>query len=190
MHGKKGSACAYPHPPMCFKYIKRGPKGCAKGTSCKFAHPKLCRASLVSGKCNRKRCYFYHVTNSKTTENSRSSHERVSNSNRATPLMNLNIPPYNPHQANSASLNPTHIQHQTQSQYMPSYMAHPYQTTTPHIRPERPLPQQKDNAETPTQPPVFLEQMKVLKQLMTDMQHAQNQLLLTMSQAWPLLAQQ
>ena len=53
MHVKKGSACAYPHPPMCFKYIKRGQKGCAKGTSCKFAHPKLCRASLVSGKCNR-----------------------------------------------------------------------------------------------------------------------------------------
>ena len=104
MHGKKGSACAYPHPPMCFKYIKRGPKGCAKGTSCKFAHPKLCRASLVSGKCNRKRCYFYHVTNSKTTENSRSSHERVSNSNRATPLMNLNIPPYNPHLATTISL--------------------------------------------------------------------------------------
>ena len=25
MHGKKGSDCAYPHPPMCFKYIKRGP---------------------------------------------------------------------------------------------------------------------------------------------------------------------
>ena len=128
MHGKKGSACAYPHPPMCFKYIKRGSKGCGKGTACKFAHPKLCRTSLVSGKCNR--CYFYHVTNSKTTENSRSSHERVSNSNRATPLMNLNIPPYNPHQAKTASLNPTHIQHLTQSQYMPSYMAHPYQDSS------------------------------------------------------------
>ena len=25
MHGKRGSDCAYPHPPMCFKYIKRGP---------------------------------------------------------------------------------------------------------------------------------------------------------------------
>ena len=58
MHGKKGSARAYPHPPMCFKYIKRGLQGCAKGTSCIFAHPKLCRASLVSGKCNRN---FYHV---------------------------------------------------------------------------------------------------------------------------------
>ena len=88
--------------------------------------------------------------------------------------MNLNIPPYNPHQANTASLNPTHIQHLTQSQYMPSCMSHPCQTTTPHIQPERSLPQHKDNAETPTQPPVFLEQMKVLKQLMTDMQHAQN----------------
>ena len=113
MHGKKVSACAYPHPPMCFKYIKRRPKRCAKGTSCKFAHPKLGRASLVSGKCNRKRCYFYHVTNSKTIEDSRLSYERVSNSNRATPLMNLNITPYYPHQAYTASLNPTHIQHQT-----------------------------------------------------------------------------
>ena len=36
----------------------------AKGTSCNFVHPKLCRASLVSGKCDRNRCYFYHVTGS------------------------------------------------------------------------------------------------------------------------------
>ena len=115
------------HPPMCFKYIKRGPKGCAKGTSCKFVHPKLYHASFVTGKCNRNRCYFYHVTHSKITENSRSSHERASNSNREIPLMNLNLPPYNPPQAKTASINPTHIQHLTQSQFMPSYMAHPYQ---------------------------------------------------------------
>ena len=38
-------------------------------TSCKFVHPKICRASLVSGKCDRNRCYFYHVTGS-----SRSNH--------------------------------------------------------------------------------------------------------------------
>ena len=128
MHGKQGSACAYPHPPMCFKYIKRGPKGCAKGTSCKFAYPKLCRASLFSGKCNCNRCYFYHVINSKITENSISSHERSSNYNRATPLMHLNLPPYKPPQAKTASLNSNHIQHLTQSQNMPSYMVHPYQT--------------------------------------------------------------
>ena len=64
MHGKKGSDCAYPHPPMCFKYIKRGPKGCAKGTSCNFVHQRLCRTSLVSGKCDHNRCYFYHITGS------------------------------------------------------------------------------------------------------------------------------
>ena len=46
------------------KYFKRGPNGYAKGTLCKFVHPKLCRASLVSGKCYRDRCYFYHVTGS------------------------------------------------------------------------------------------------------------------------------
>ena len=35
-------------------------------------------------------------------------------------------------------------------------MAHPYETTAPsQIPPERPLSQQKDNAVTPTQPPVF-----------------------------------
>ena len=124
MHEKKGSACAYPHPPMCFKYIKGGPNGCAKGTSCKFVHPKLCHASLVSGKCNC--CYFYHVTIPEITENSRPSDEWASHSNRATPLMNLNLAPYNPPQANTASINPTHIQHITQSQYMPSYMAHLY----------------------------------------------------------------
>ena len=104
------------HP--CVSSTLRGPKGCAKGTSCKFVHPKLCHASLVSGKCNR--CYFYNVTIPKITENSRPSHEWASHSNRATPLMNLNRPPYNPPQANTAYINPTHIQHLTQSQYMPS----------------------------------------------------------------------
>ena len=97
MHGKKDSTCAYPHPPMCFKYIKRGPKGCAKGTSCKFAHPKLCRASLVSGKCNRNRCYFYHVTGSARSNHMNATsippqNEMHGSNYLPTPLMQVSVP--------------------------------------------------------------------------------------------------
>ena len=59
MHVKKSSDCAYPLPPMSFKYIKRCPQGCAKGTSCNSVHPKLCRASLVSVKCDCNRCCWF-----------------------------------------------------------------------------------------------------------------------------------
>ena len=61
-YGKKGLGCSYPHPPMCFKFIKSGYKGCPKGDSCKYAHPKICCSSLLSHKCDRDECYFYHAT--------------------------------------------------------------------------------------------------------------------------------
>ena len=62
-HGKKGSACSYKHPALCFKFTTKGDLkgGCNKGKDCKYAHPKLCW-SLKSGKvCNRHECNFYHV---------------------------------------------------------------------------------------------------------------------------------
>ena len=59
-YGKKGLGCSYPHPPMCFKFIKSGYKGCPKGDSCKYAHPKISRSSLLSHKCDQVKCYFYH----------------------------------------------------------------------------------------------------------------------------------
>ena len=97
MHDKKGSDCVYPHPPMCFKYIKRGPKGCAKGTSCNFVHPKLCRASLVSGKCDRNRCYFYQVTGSAMSNHMNATsnlQNKMHGSNyHPTPLMQVSVPP-------------------------------------------------------------------------------------------------
>ena len=61
-YGKKGFGCSYPHPPMCFKFVKSGYKGCPKGDSCKYAHPKICRSSLLSRKCDQVKCYFYHAT--------------------------------------------------------------------------------------------------------------------------------
>ena len=124
MHGNKGSACAYPHPPMCFKYIKRGPKVCAKGTSCKFAHPKLCCASLVSGKCNRN--YFYHVTGSARSNHmnatSNSPQNKMHGSNyHPTPLMQVRVPP--PHVPKPISNAP-----QTNTASSPPKL--PYQTPT------------------------------------------------------------
>ena len=35
-YGKKAFGCSYPQPPMCFKFIKSGYKGCPKGDSCKL----------------------------------------------------------------------------------------------------------------------------------------------------------
>ena len=63
-HGKKGSNCSFLHPPMCFKFIGKGDSGCSKGSDCKFVHPKLCRSSLLTNKCERRNCHFYHVTGS------------------------------------------------------------------------------------------------------------------------------
>ena len=97
MYGKKGSDCAYPHPPMCFKYIKRGPKGCAKGTSCKFEHPKLCHTLLVCGKCDYNRCYFYHVTGSVTSNHMYATSNPKKNMHGSnyhpTPMMQVSVPP-------------------------------------------------------------------------------------------------
>ena len=129
---------------------------------------------FVSVKCNRNRCYFYHVTHPKIAEHSKSSHERPSHSNRATPLINLNHPPYNPSQRKIASISPTHIQHLTQSQYMPSYM----DTRTRPLLLLRsslnvPYPNKKIMLKPPHNHPFLKEQMKILKQLMTNIQHAQ-----------------
>ena len=33
---KRGLGCSYPHPPMCFKFINSGYKGCPKGDSCRL----------------------------------------------------------------------------------------------------------------------------------------------------------
>ena len=43
-HGKKGTNCKYTHPPLCYKFIKKGDLagGCKNGESCKYAHPRLC----------------------------------------------------------------------------------------------------------------------------------------------------
>ena len=71
-HGRRGTACQFDHPKLCFKYTKNGDMrgGCKEGSKCKYVHPKLC-GSYRTGVCKRKNCSFYHVHNAKTqTESS------------------------------------------------------------------------------------------------------------------------
>ena len=98
-YGKKGIGCSYPHPQMCFRFIKSGHKGCSKGDSCKYAHPKLCRSSLLSHKCDRIKCYFYHVTGtvrSNLNQNLLRTNVPKRPASHPTPLMNIKLPPSHP----------------------------------------------------------------------------------------------
>ena len=60
-NGRRGTNCSFPHPNMCFRFIRQGNKGCNKDAPCQDAHPKLCRASLTSKRCDRRNCYYYHI---------------------------------------------------------------------------------------------------------------------------------
>ena len=118
-------------------------------------------------------------------ENKLNPSHRASYSNRATPLMDLNLPTHNHPQTTTAPIKPL-IQHLAASQHWPSYISHSYQApAAPQPPSVSPIPQQSPNT-TATQSP-FLEQMNALKQLMTEMHQAQNQLIMTMSQTWPLI---
>ena len=73
------------------------------------------------------------------------------------------------------------------AEYRKIYISHSYQApTAPQPPYVRPIPQQSPNP-TSTQSPAVSEQMNALKQLMTEMHQEQNQLIMTMSQAWPLI---
>ena len=95
-YGKKGLGCSYPHPQMCFKFIKSGHKGCSKGDSCKYTHPKLCHSSLLSHKCDRIKCYFYHVTGtvrSNLNQDLLRTNVPKRPASHPTPLMHIKLPP-------------------------------------------------------------------------------------------------
>ena len=84
---------------MCFKFIKSGHKGCSKVASCKYTHPKLCRLSLLSHKCDRIKCYFYHVTGTvRSNLNQDLLRTNVSKrpASHPTPLMYIKLPPSPP----------------------------------------------------------------------------------------------
>ena len=165
MHGKKCSDCAYPHPLMCFKYIKTGPKGRVKGTSCKCVHPNLCRSSLVSGKCDRNRCYLYHVYGS-----SRSNHTFAT----SNPPYKMHGPNYHLTPLMQVSVPPPHV---------PKPVSDAPQTNT--ILP----PAQTPIADSqPVHTTSFLEELKDITSQMLQVQQTQNLLMQNvMNQMWPPL---
>ena len=192
-YGKQGHACAFAHPPMCYKFLRNGTSSCTKGSNCNYTHPKMCRASLATGNCMRKNCHYYHKSGINRpimkAENKLNPSHRVSYSNRATPRMDLNLPIHNHPQTTTASIKPL-TQHLAASQHWPSYISHSYQAPAAPQPPSCPIPQQSPNTTSTKSTAVFLEQMNALKQLMTEMHQAQNQLIMTMSQAWPLITPQ
>ena len=91
-NGRTGTNCSFPHPNMCFRFIRSGNKGCNKGSSCRYAHPKLCKASLTSKRCDRCNCYYYHVagTSYPLTDISVPAHRQLNS--KPTPCMQINVP--------------------------------------------------------------------------------------------------
>ena len=48
-YGRRGQSCPNPHPPMCFKFLRNGARGCNK-LDCTYAHPKMYRIALTTGR--------------------------------------------------------------------------------------------------------------------------------------------
>ena len=141
---------------MSYKFLRNGTSGCAKESNCKYTHPKMCRASLATGNCMRRNCQYYHKsgTNMKT-ENKLNPFHRESCCNRATPLMDLNLPTHNYPQTTTASIKPL-TQHLAASQHLPSYIVYSYQAPTdPQLLSGRPIPQQSNNPTSTQSSAVF-----------------------------------
>ena len=96
-HDKRGSNCLFPHPPMYFKFIGKGSKGCDKRSLCTYGHPKLCQASVSNHRCNKKICHFYHVSgslrpNHHGTALEKRSVNKLDKRHPLTPLMQIKLP--------------------------------------------------------------------------------------------------
>ena len=175
-YGKKALVAHILTLQMCFKFINSGHKGWTKVDSCKYTHPKhpkLYRLSLLSHKCDRIKCYFYHVTG-------------TVRSNLNQDLLRTNVP-------KRPASHPTPVTHIKLPPSPPSHplatdtIAFPIQFSPPLTWPYHVAASSK----TPDITSAFLDQMKKLKSQMIQMQQTQHFLLKNiMSLAWPpLLAQ-
>lgn len=84
-YGNNGLGCRFPHPSMCYDFLRHGNSGCSRGIRCKYIHPKLCGLALRNGFCHRKKCYFYHSPGTKESSSTNSSPDH----HRITPLMSV-----------------------------------------------------------------------------------------------------
>ena len=176
-NGRKGTNCSFPHPNMCFRFIRSGNKGCNKRSSCQYAHPKLCKASLTSKRCDRCNCYYYHVagTSRPLTDISVPSHRQLNS--KPTPLMQIDVPyPQNP-----ISTLPQIVSQLPPKTQVPIPQVSVPQVPVPQVPvpqvpvpqvpvPQVPVPQVPVNLSPSNEPSVFLEQLKELKMQMTQLQ--------------------
>ena len=245
-HGKMGKDCAFKHPPMCFKFVRRGPSACSKGATCNYIHPKLCNNALQTGKCYRITCKFYHIAGTLSEDPSTISKRpnlmdisvfppQPSSSNANVPPRQLphHLPRPNQlatHQQNHPtyplpSEHPPQLRHPVPSQPQPVHTGYSHAGNSQSQNPSRYAPLQasqsqqrnvnpkptiqnpsstpnqliqqgnhspdNDSAFTPIHPPtnspVFLEELRVVKQLMSQMQQMQSQLIQSMNYHYPLL---
>ena len=193
-HGKRGSNCPFPHPPMCFKFIRKGSKGCDNGSLCTYAHPKLCQASVSNRRCNRKICNFYHVSgslrpNHPGTPLEKHSDNKLEKRHSLTPLMQIKLPVHEKRsQLSTLPSNPIYQSQSTQPCVPIQTSIPPYQTQSHNARP----PSQESHLPSPAlqQPSfdVFLGQLRDMKHQMSQMQQAQNLMLQNlMNNMWPML---
>ena len=245
-HGKMGKDCAFKHPPMCFKFVRRGPSACSKGATCNYIHPKLCNNALQTGKCYRITCKFYHIAGTLREDPSTISKRpnlmdipvfppQPSSSNANVPPRQLphHLPRPNQlatHQQNHPtyplpSQHPPQLRHPNPSQPQPVHTGYSHAGNSQSQNPSRYAPLQasqsqqrnvnpkptiqnpsstsnqliqqgnhspvNDSAFTPIHSPtnssVFLEELRVVKQLMSQMQQMQSQLIQSMNYHYPPL---
>ena len=157
-HGKRGSNCLFPHPPMCFKFIGKGSKGCDKGSLCTYAHPKVCQASVSNRRCNIKICNFYHVSgslrpNHPGTPLEKHSDNKLENRHSLTPFMHIKLAvPENRSQLSTLPFNPIYQSQSTKPCVPIQSSLPPYQTQSHNAH----LPSQESHLPTPAlQQPSF-----------------------------------
>ena len=179
---------------------------CHKRTIISESDDSVPSRPMFTCETTQENCFYYHKTGtirpvlSKPTQGP---------TKPTIPLMELNIPP---HPSRNHKVSPPHtctsqFQHQNPTTNQPHAQANRWDLSTapqepdPQSRPlnnyqhyatQRPTtetitPQGSPSFHSATYP--FLDQMKVIKHLMLDMQQAQSKLLQTMNQAWPCLPQ-
>ena len=176
-NGRKGTNCSFPHPNMCFRFIRSGNKGCNKRSSCQYAHPKLCKASLTSKRCDRRNCYYYHVagtsrplTDNFTRYNNESIPVHRQFKSKPIPLMQMDVPFLH----NPISTLPQKVSHLPPKTHVP----------TPQVS----LPQVPVNISPSNESSIFLEQLKELKTQMTQLQQMNSYLIQSLiDRSWPPL---
>ena len=167
---------------MCYKYLHNGSSRYSKEGQCEYMHPKMCQASIFTGNACRE-IVTITINRELTDQSQRQQKSPGSLINilptpiEQSPLMDLNLPPYNHPQASRASKKTTcthHILctvHWTLNKYYYYYYYICHWTWSPHSSPpllvnphmNGPYPNNKLKL-LPSHIHLFLEQMNASQQ--------------------------